>query len=395
MTSDSKPTKSTKGSISVVVRGKMLCLSFPRTIFPSQKRLALGISNTPENHKLAELKAKQIELDFLSGNFDATLEKYKLVPTAKKVEAKPVVRDKLFSEIYQKYIDSRRKLVSPSTWKNTYQVALNHLISCPYKQLNEAIKLKDWAIENRTLDTAKRILMQLNAALEWAAERGEIEQNPLKGKAAIKTKKISKASKIHPFSGEEKLAIIQAFQASEEFGDLAPIIKFFFLTGCRTGEAIALQWRHIKSDLSAIAFEETLINAKGGVQRKSGTKQSDSRTFPCNQQLQELLRSLKPESPAPADPVFIRQDGSAIAYHHLRSAWYGEGRKSVGLVKRLAIEGQIEVYRPQYNTRHTFISQCLESGIPVTQIAEWAGNSSAIIFQRYAGIIQKFSVPEF
>ena len=64
-------------------------------------------------------------------------------------------------------------------------------------------------------------------------------------------------------------------------------------------------------------------------------------------------------------------------------------------MRQLAAEGAIDGYRPQYNTRHTMISACLDAGVSPIQIAQWVGNSAEIIFRNYAGIINKTSVPEF
>jgi integrase len=383
--------KTPKNSIKVVARGQMLSLVLPRIYCGNPKKLALGISDNPENRKFAEFKAKQIEIDFMGGYFDSTLQKYRRshlpLPTTESASI-------TLSEIYKKYIDSRKKLVSPSTWKSTYQNCLNHLIACPYKQPEEALKIKDWVIANRSLDSARRILRQANAACEWALDRKLIPVNLFRGKIKINSKKSK--PKINPFSSAEKAAILQAFEVSDKFNYLLPIIQFFFLTGCRTSEAIALQWKHVKADCGEIEFEEAIVSAQGGAVRKQGTKQSAGRSFPCNPQLKSLLLSVKPNSDSKYGDrsVFVRPDGKPIVSCDLRTAWYGKG-ENLGIVKQLASDGAIEIYRPQYNIRHTFISQCLEAGIPPTQIAEWVGNSAEIIFRNYAGIINKASVPEF
>lgn len=377
--------KKPKNSIKILVRGKMLSLTLPKAYCGQIKTIALGIPNNSENCKFAELKAKQMEVDFVSGHFDITFKKYTDT-------LKPPSLAITIPEIYLEYINSRKSQVSVSTWKCTYRNTLNHLIDCPYKLLSESLKLRDWAVQNRTLDTAKRILMQINAACEWAAERDIIFSNPFKGKTKIKGKKSK--PKIHPFSLEEKNKIIKGFEESERFADLLPIIKFFFLTGCRTGEALALQWKHIKTDRSIIRFEEVVVLGEGGASRKTGTKQSAGRDFPCNEQLRNLLLSIRSDKRQSTQAVFTRADGSPISHQDLRTAWYGKG-KTPGIVKQLAADSQIETYRPQYNTRHTMISQCLEAGVPATQIAEWVGNSAEIIFRNYAGIINRASVPEF
>ncbi|MEG5159564.1 tyrosine-type recombinase/integrase [Microcoleus sp. AT3-A2] len=386
--------KSPRGSVTVnSVRGN-LRLRLPRGLWDGKKQvyLPLGLTDNPQNYKKAEIIARQIELDILSGHFDPTLKKYQ--PVAYQ-HLKPKIEDQnnsiTFVEIYQRYINTKKDK-SATTWKGTYTNTLNHLNSCPYQLPGEAMDLKDWMIANKTLDTCKRILMQINAACNWAVERDLLKTNPFFGKSKIKTRK-SKC-KIHPFSVDEKEAILAAFEKSEKFNYLLPLIEFFFLTGCRTSEAIGLRWKNIKSNCSSLSFEEVVILGKGGAQRKQGTKQSPQRDFPCNKQLQSLLLSIRPLKAVSTAAVFLRPDGSPITHQDLRTAWYGKG-VVLGIVRQLATDEAIDGYRPQYNTRHTFISWCLENGVPPLQISKWVGNSAEIIFRNYAGIINKLAVPEF
>lgn len=388
--------KSPRGSVTVSsVRGN-LRLRLPRSLWGGkQVYLPLGLADNLQNRKAAEIKAKEIELDVLSGHFDPTLKKYQFItsyeiPKSKPEESKNSIT---FVEIYQKYINTKKDK-SATTWKSTYINTLNHLNNCPYQFLSEAMELKDWMIASKTLDTCRRILMQLNAACNWALERGLIQSNPFLGKSKIKIKKSK--PKIHPFSSEEKQKILTAFEKSEKFKYLLPLIKFFFLTGCRTSEAIGLRWKNIKADCSSISFEEVMVLGKGGAQRRQGTKQSPQRDFPCNRQLRDLLLSIKPKSLIvnSSSSVFVRPDGLPVSHQDLRRAWYGKG-DALGIVRQLAADGAIDGYRSQYNTRHTMISACLEAGISPVQIAQWVGNSAEIIFRNYAGIINKISVPEF
>lgn len=386
--------KNARGSVTVSsVRGN-LRLRLPRGLWKDKKQvyLSLGLADNPQNRKAAEIKAKQIELDILSGHFDSTLKNYESIThETLKSELEEQKNSITFVEIYQKYINTKKDK-SATTWKGTYINTLNHLNGCPYQFPGEAMSLKDWMIANKTLDACRRILMQLNAACNWAAERDLIKVNPFFGKSKIKIKKSK--SKIHPFSTDEKQAILAAFEESNKFNYLLPLIKFFFLTGCRTSEAIGLRWKNVKTDCSVISFEEVIVLGKGGAQRRQGTKQSPQRDFPCNRQLRDLLLSVKPESTIANSSVFVRPDGSPVSHQDLRIAWYGRGN-ALGIVRQLAADGAMDGYRPQYNTRHTMISACLEAGISPVQIAQWVGNSAEIIFRNYAGLINKISVPEF
>ena len=70
--------KASKGSVGVETFQDRLKLRLPCHLFGGkQKYLTLGMSDTSENRKLAEAKAKQIELDIAFERFDPTLAKYK------------------------------------------------------------------------------------------------------------------------------------------------------------------------------------------------------------------------------------------------------------------------------------------------------------------------------
>ena len=75
MTSQSPKRKSSKGTVQIKISNERLQLVF--RFAGKRYYLSTGFSDTVANRKLAEMKAKQIELDMLSGNFDPTLAKYK------------------------------------------------------------------------------------------------------------------------------------------------------------------------------------------------------------------------------------------------------------------------------------------------------------------------------
>lgn len=77
-----------------------------------------------------------------------------------------------------------------------------------------------------------------------------------------------------------------------------------------------------------------------------------------------MLLSIKPSNPNADTPVFKAPKGGLIdAHNFLNRAW-----------KTVLSELNIP-YRPQYHTRHTFITNCLEAGVSVVQVAKWVGNS--------------------
>jgi integrase len=94
----------------------------------------------------------------------------------------------------------------------------------------------------------------------------------------------------------------------------------------------------------------------------------------------------------------FRVDGKPIKVNTFLRSWKGNwshGRFTPGIVTQLNESALVVRYRTPYHTRHSFISWCLRSGIPVHQVARWVGNSPEVIYKHYAACIGDVSVPEF
>jgi integrase len=120
-----------------------------------------------------------------------------------------------------------------------------------------------------------------------------------------------------PFTSEEIKAIIQGFKTDKYYSHYVEFVEFLFGTGCRTGEAIGLCWKHLSGDCSTVWIGESLSR---GV-RKS-TKTNRARTIALTPKLQDILISLKPENIDPELPVFTSSKGNYIDDHNFRNrAW--------------------------------------------------------------------------
>ena len=73
--------KASKGTVQVKNSNGRLQLVF--TFEGKRRYLSLGFQDAPETRELAQMRANQIRLDLISGNFDETLAKYKPESTAK------------------------------------------------------------------------------------------------------------------------------------------------------------------------------------------------------------------------------------------------------------------------------------------------------------------------
>lgn len=364
-------SKRHKGTVIVSIDRGMLRLRLPRHLYGGkQKSLYLGLPDTPVNRQAAQFKADAIAADIAFDRFDPTLEKYKPQSFAKPEESMKLI------DLWCKYTIFKERSLSFTTIQKDFTRIRNHIAKLPSQELEDARKIRKHLIDSFAIKTAKRVLMHINACCEWAAGEELIVSNPFAELPGLRGGPPKKS--INPFTQQEQEQIIEAFENHPIWHYYAPFVKFLFFTGCRTSEAVGLQWKHVNSSLTTITFAEAVVER----QRKD-TKTHTIRKFPVNQKLRSLLTSIRPQNPSPDTPVFLSQEGATIdAGNFLTRAWKN-------ILAGLPIE-----YRPQYNTRHTFISSCLEKNIPVAQVARWVGNSSKTIWEHYAGLTSELEVPE-
>jgi integrase len=300
-------------------------------------------------------------------------------------------------ETWDRYIDFKRPSVSPSYLAHQLQATRNHLTKLSDLSGADAVAIRDWAIANLSVDSAKRLLSQLSACYGWAKNSKLIEANPFAGMASQiklpRSKKISHGDReVEPFTATERDSIIAAFKTNQFchpftsknhlHSNYAPYIQFLFYTGCRPSEAIALQWRNIDLCKRIVIFQEAVVQSPKGRIRKEGLKTQAFRRFKINDQLGEILENTKPLNRSAESLVFPAAEGGFIVQDNFRKR-----------VWKTILQGlQIE-YRVPYQTRHTFITLCLDKGIDAKDIAQWVGNSPEIIYKHYAGSRHSLQIP--
>ncbi|MFB2922383.1 MULTISPECIES: tyrosine-type recombinase/integrase [Aerosakkonema] len=388
-----------KGSVAVIVSNNRLQIRF--SYMEKRHYFSLEVADTQQGRKLAEEKASEIELDILNGCFDSTLAKYKpkshlvLLKTEEMQDRENAIG---LVQLWDKYTEYRKPQIAETTLKLNYQRIASHIKKIPFQQVSDATAIRDYLLEHNSAYTTKQIITQLNACCKWACESSLIRENPFKGMPEKIKLGEDKEKDIDPFTPAERDAIIQAFEQHPTYNHYAPFVRFLFATGCRTSEAVALQWKHINDRCSQITFSEAVVCVSSQKIRKD-TKTHKSRKFPCNAQLQKLLQAIKLQNCEPEALVFPSLTGKEINAHTFNAmCWKGtkvHGKYQEGIVTCLVKEGKVERYRPQYNTRHTFITQCIEAGVSPVQIAKWVGNSPEIIMTHYAGTLRQVQVPEF
>ena len=281
MQSKISSSKSAKGSVVVFNSHDRLQLRFR---FGGKRRyISLGLSNTSINRRYAELKAAEIEQDILKERFDNTLEKYKSASDREKnaLSASLEAFEPDLNELWQKYSEFKKPQVSPSTYAKDFKRHRNHIAALPTHSINEASAIRDWLLEKKTVDTAKRCLTQIKACCRWSMAEGLIQTNPFALMKIQLPKGADENADVNPFTKEERDLIIKTFAEDRYYSYYTPYVQFLFLTGCRPSEAIALQWKHINL-LKVVQFRQSIVISEDGLICKDRLKNQKKRDFPIN-----------------------------------------------------------------------------------------------------------------
>jgi integrase len=172
-----------------------------------------------------------------------------------------------------------------------------------------------------------------------------------------------------PFTPNEIRQILAQFKSQHYYS----YVLFLFSTGCRTSEAIGLRWGHICGD--RIWIGESLTK---GV-RKS-TKTNRARTIPIPTTLKPHL--IRPHNSGDDDLVFTTPTGCPIDDNNFCNRYWKPALEAAGVP-----------YRRPYNTRHSFISNCLQQGLSPVEIASLTGHQLETLYTHYAGLVSKPQIP--
>ena len=105
---------------------------------------------------------------------------------------------------------------------------------------------------------------------------------------------------------------------------------------------------------------------------KQGLKTQKKREFPINSELQAILGQIKPER--------VKLD--SFIFSSPKSKYLDRSNFSNRPWRAILAKANIP-YRKSYQTRHTFITMCVEANYNSTVIGRWTGTSAKIIDKHY------------
>jgi integrase len=369
-----------KGQVSIRNCAGRLQVYFPRELFGGQRRfLALGLSDSSEGYREAERRLKAIQADIDLDQFDVTLEKYQR--QCRKQAHLNVVKemhpDISLKQLWQKYVDYKLSMWKPTTYKYITEVITAWVLKASMNSPYKALELRQYLLENTTESMTKRVLTHVSAAFIWGIKHKLVKApNPYTDMAKELKHNWEKESIPNAFTETEIQQVLDAFKNHKgkgiSYSYYYSFVRFLFLSGCRPGEAVGLQWKDIASDYSRVTFNGGIYRGLNNkLVRTEGSKNNKKRTFPCNIELQQFLIEIKPERCNPESLIFPGKSGKPIRYNNFaRRAWN-------------KVVDPIKPDTSPYNCRDTFISKQIALGVSPAVVAKWCDNSTDMIEKHY------------
>ena len=277
------------------------------------------------------------------------------------------------TELWSAFLEERSISLCPTSLTSDYKQVTKWLERCPIQDTSQARKIMIWVLGEKPVLASRRVAMYIKTMYKWAAQEDValLDRNPL---ASFKMPKApQKDEEIIVIPRNEVGLVLAALEAKRTYRDVnwAWYTEFMLQTAMRTGEVRALMWNDIKDDKILVHQNYTLTHGL-----KDSTKTNKKRWVPLNARCQQILEDL------PHDNDFI--------FPWDRLAFQSYFRKKLAPLKTTGLISHL--YRP-YDCRHTAISRWVEAGIPVPQVASWAGNTSEVIFKHYCNSTQEYEMP--
>jgi integrase len=277
-------------------------------------------------------------------------------------------------ELWDAFLAERSIALCPTSLTSDYRQVRKWLLRCPVQDIEQARQVMIWVLGQQPVLAARRVAMYVKSMFRWAAQEdiGYLPRNPL---ASFKMPKApQKDDEIIVIPRNEIGIVLAALAAKQTYSsvDWSAYTELMLQTAMRTGEVRAMCWDDIQDGRVLVHRNYTLTHGL-----KESTKTNKKRWVPLNSKCKAILQNLP------------REDRFVFPWNRL--AFQSYFRKKLAPLHMAGLISHL--YRP-YDCRHTAISRWIEAGIPVPQVAAWAGNTSEVIFKHYCNTTQEYEMPE-
>lgn len=276
-------------------------------------------------------------------------------------------------EAWEQFKAERSLSLQPTTLASDYRQVSQWLQRCPVQDLEEGRKVLLWVLGQQPPLSTRKICMFVRSLYRWAASEdvGMLARNPVLNFRMPKRPQKQHEVQVIPRDEIALVLIALEHKAHHRAVNWSLFAEFMLQTAMRTGEVRAMKWTDIRDGKLLVHSNYTLTHG-----HKASTKTNKQRVVPLNARAQEILASV----PKDNDYVFPWN----------RSSFQSHFRNKIDELHQYQLIR--ERYRP-YTLRHVAISRWLEAGIPIAQVARWAGNTSDVIWKFYANATTEYEVP--
>lgn len=198
-----------------------------------------------------------------------------------------VEKGKLFKDVVKEWEDEHYKTITYGTARS-YKSAKDRLVkkfeSCYIKNIKTTditAYLYEFASEGKAMKTVKNLLLVANLIFEFAANKGYIELTPTQ---------YTKIPKNLPKNKREAPTEEQIKTVKESVGCTFGLFAFFLLyTGCRKGEALALQYKDIDLENNVIKISKSVYYVSNKAELKQPKTEAGKREITLIKALKEKL----------------------------------------------------------------------------------------------------------
>jgi integrase len=324
------------------------------------------LAPTPANIKYAARLVIQVKKEIAAGIFDyrATFPDSKNAP-----KASGRTGDELFYDLIDRWHELLELKASTKSqyrrhkdlfWK--VHMENKPIRSFVHSDIKKALQQGTWS-SNKSRNNQLSII---RSVFDLAVLDKQISTNPCDGLDYGKVQK----PKPDPFTQDEVRIILAELQTKYDV-QIHNIYQFQFYAGLRTSEVIALKWANVDLNKKTVLIDSVNVYDED----QDTTKTMETRVVRLNSQSMAAIESQKALTYEAGQEVFHDPYYSAPwQYARITDSHFW-----APTLKRLGIR-----HRRPYNTRHTYATLGLMSGLNPAYMAKQMGHSLEMFFKVYA-----------
>lgn len=247
-----------------------------------------------------------------------------------------------------------------------------------------------------SLTVVKIIYIILSEIFSYAHSEGDLSQNPMHNVKMPKKATFKPEREIVALESDEVRAVERIAEMKNKNGRpcimQAHALVFLVHTGLRCGEFLALKWSDIDFESRIVTVNKNLSMVydrdKDGVRIKHKKARikctktaSGNRIVPLNTKAIAALNSLKAvyrEMDIVSDSVAVTRKGTTLSSDQLRR-----------VLRRVLAYAGIDKPFTLHQLRHTFATQALNAGIPITVVSKWLGHANiSVTYNTYIHVLE-------